>query len=258
MLRFSLLGSGSSGNAAYICSEQASILIDNGLSFRQLEMRMQAIGASLETLDAVFITHEHHDHVLGLGTLARRLNVPVFMTQDTCEHLPESVGKLPRLEVFESGDTLRIGDMEIGSFSISHDAADPVSYTVRSRGVKLGLATDIGHVSQLVRTRLSTCHALVLEANYCPEMLRLGDYPAAVQQRIRGTSGHLSNHDMCSLLHALLHDALKLVVLVHISEKNNTPDLVRRLAQQVLSSRASTLLHLASQNKPTELFEVCA
>ncbi|MBI2432191.1 MAG: MBL fold metallo-hydrolase [Candidatus Hydrogenedentes bacterium] len=256
MLRFSLLGSGSSGNAALVVSPRTKVLIDNGLSFRQLEARVSAIGSSLEGLDAVFVTHEHGDHVHGLGTLARRLDVPVFMTEETFRSLPPGVGKLPRIETFEAGDTVRVADLEVSSFSIAHDAADPVSFTIACDGAKLGLAIDVGHVSQLVRNRLSRCHALVLESNYCPDMLMQGSYPPQVQQRIRGRLGHMSNYDMTSLLNTLLHDALKLVVLVHISERNNHPDLVRRLAQQVLAKRPA-MLHLATQNEPTKLFEVC-
>ena len=152
----------------------------------------------------------------GIGTLTRRLRVPVHMTQSTWERLPRSVGSIPRLELFEPGEDVRVDGIVLTSFSVSHDAADPVSFMVRAEGVKLGLASDLGHASHLVRNRLAGSHALILEANYCPDMLRRGPYPPAVQQRIRSKHGHLSNKAMGNLLASLLHDALQVVVLAHV------------------------------------------
>lgn len=255
MIRFSLLGSGSSGNAALVISPQARILVDCGLSFRQLQLRAAYLGESIEGLDAVFITHEHTDHVAGLRVLAKRVPVPIFMTAETCAALPDAAAGVPGVEVIETGDSVPIKDIEISSFSISHDAADPVSYVVRQDGAKLGFATDLGHVSHVVRRSLEGANGLVLESNYCPQLLRTGAYPAQVQHRIRSRIGHLSNHDMCSLLSELLHDALRTVVLVHLSENNNSPDLVHRLASEVLRGHGAHL-HLAEQDKPTPLFEV--
>lgn len=255
MLRFCLLGSGSSGNAILAASDSTKVLIDNGLSFKQLRLRAAAVGESLDDLAAVFITHEHIDHVKGLGTLARKLNVPVYMTEGTRDALPQGVGVLPRVEVFEAGEGIPLNGMSVASFSVSHDAADPVAYVVEYGGVKLGLAADLGHPSQLVQNRLAKSHALVLESNYCPEMLRNGKYPPAVQQRIRGRQGHLSNPDMSSLLAGLMHDRLQLVVLVHISEENNNHELALSLARQALRDHTAQL-HVAWQDKPTPLFEI--
>ena len=257
MLEFSLLGSGSGGNAILVVSNNTKILIDNGLSFKKLNQYVNDIGQTLDGLEAVLITHEHSDHVLGLGTLARKCNVPVYLTPETHDRLPDRIGKLPQVKFFDSGDILAIGDLEIASFAVSHDAVDPVSFTVRNNGVKLGFATDLGHSSKLVKQRLGGCHALILEANYCPEMLRNGHYPAQIQQRIRSRQGHLSNQDMTSLLHDLLHQALQTVVLVHISENNNTPELVRNMAHRVIRDHPAELF-LATQKGPTPLFQVTA
>ena len=257
MLRFSLLGSGSSGNALLVCSGRTKVLVDNGLSFRQLLLRVQGLGESLDNLSAVFITHEHGDHVNGAGILARKLNVPVFMTRRTASALPPKLGLIPRLEVFDAGDDLSIGDLTLSSFSVTHDAADPVSYVVRNGGACLGMATDLGRVTALVRQRLAGCHALVLESNYCPLMLRRGPYPPAIQQRIHGAQGHLSNADMNSLLKQLLHDGLRLVVLVHVSRENNSEDLAYRMAAQVLKHHPAELM-IAQQDRPTPLFHVHA
>jgi len=231
------------------------ILIDNGLSFKQLSLRAAAIGIALEELDAVVVTHEHGDHVLGIGVLTRKMHVPVYMTPGTFEHLPPSLGKLGEIRFFESGDSIHLKDLEINSFSVTHDAADPVGFVVRSAGAQFGLATDLGHVSELVKRRLSGSHALVIESNYCPDMLRRGDYPPKIQQRIRGRHGHLSNEEMCSLLHGLLHDALQHVILVHISENNNAPALVEQRVRGVLKSHPAGIF-LATQDAPTPLFQV--
>lgn len=255
MIRFSLLGSGSSGNAILATSNTTKILIDNGLSFKQLRLRSDEVGLSIDDLDAVFITHEHGDHVLGLGTLARRIGAPVFMTRGTYESLPPSLGALPNVVLFEAGDTIPIGNVQIESFSVAHDASDPVSYVVQAKGVRLGLATDMGHASTLVERRLSGCHGLVLESNYCPKMLRNGAYPIAVKQRISGRHGHLSNTDMCRLLGRLLHDALKLVVLVHISDENNTLKLAHTMATRVVGAGGPSVF-VARKDRPTRLFEI--
>lgn len=255
MLYFSLLGSGSSGNAILVRSAGVKILIDNGLSFKQLSQRAEAIGESLEGLQAVFVTHEHGDHVMGLGVLSRKLDVPIYMTPATHRALPPNLSIATEIRYFDAGDDVRLGGLEIQSFSISHDAADPVGFAVRADGAQLGLATDLGHASHLVRNRLAGSHALVIESNYCPDMLRNGQYPPQVQQRIRGRQGHLSNEDMCSLLHSLLHEGLQHVILVHISERNNAPDLVERRVRGVLKSHGASVF-LATQDAPTPVFQV--
>jgi phosphoribosyl 1,2-cyclic phosphodiesterase len=255
VLRFSLLGSGSSGNATVISTEAVSILIDNGLSYRQFCLRAAAIGFNPESLSAVMITHEHADHVAGVGVLARKLGIPVYLTPATHESLPELVGTLQNVVHFEAGDSIPIGNLEIQSFAIAHDAADPVSFAVRSNGAKLGLATDLGHPSNVVKQCLASSNALVIESNYCPELLRKGHYPAQVQQRIRSRVGHLSNQDMNSLLCDLLHEHLHTVVLVHISENNNHPELARSMAARALGTHPARL-HVAAQDAPTPFFEV--
>ena len=255
MLSFSLLGSGSSGNASLVWNGASRILIDAGFSFKQLEERATKIGQELGGLDAVFVTHEHIDHVNGLGVLARRTGAPIYLTPETHAALPPKVGRLENVRFFEPGDRIPVGELVVTSFSISHDAADPVSYTVECGGAKLGFATDLGHPSQLVRSRLAGCQALVLEANYCPERLRNGKYPPQVQQRIRSRIGHLSNQDMASLLSELLHDDLQTVVLFHISANNNAPEVVRSMADGVVRDRP-VAVHIALQDRPTPLFEV--
>jgi len=255
VIRFCLLGSGSSGNATLVDVDGHKILVDNGLSYKQLEARTLGAGMTLAGLKAIFVTHEHMDHVSGIGVLTRKIDVPVYMTPGTHAALPQSIGKLNNIKYFEAGEEISINGARVGSFSVSHDAADPVSFVLEAHGLKLGIAADMGHPGELVRQRLRGSHGLILESNYCPDMLSRGSYPPMIQQRIRGRHGHLSNRDMCSLLANVLHDALKVVVLVHISRENNTHELARSLASQAMRGHCAEL-HVAGQDGPTPVFEI--
>ena len=255
LIRFCLLGSGSKGNALFVVSPGAKVLIDAGLSLKTVEERLAMAGESLDGVKAVFVTHEHSDHVSGLGPVARALGVPVYMTRETYANLPASVGTLPRVGLFDAGDEVVLDGLRLGSYSVSHDAADPVSFVVRSGGVKLGIASDLGHASHLVKARLKGSHALVLEANHCPDMLFQGPYPAYLKQRIRSRHGHLSNLDMQALLAGLLHEELRIVVLAHISQENNSPSLAHSLACEALQCHPAEVF-VALQDRPTRMFEV--
>lgn len=255
MIEFSLLGSGSSGNAIFVRGARDKLLIDNGLSLRQLQLRLSALGESLDGLSGVVVTHEHGDHVNGIGTLARRFKVPVYLTAETAARLPEKLGPIPDQIHFEAGDSFCVGEFELQSFSVEHDAADPVSFVVARDGCRLGMATDLGHVTGLVRERLSGAHALVLESNYCPEMIERSSYPIEIVQRIKSKRGHLSNHDMNRLLKGLLHDELQLVVAIHVSQENNTEAKARAMAMNVMRDHPARLF-VAAQNEPTPLFRI--
>lgn len=233
----------------------AKVLIDCGFSFKQLQHRADRVGERLDDLDAVFVTHEHGDHVKGLGVLARKLKIPAFMTTGTFARLPGSIAEVPNVEYFAAGDSVHLDGLTVNTFSVSHDAGDPVGFCLGYDGVKLGIAADLGHAPNLVRLRLLDSHALVLESNYCPDLLRRGPYPPQVQQRIRGRFGHLSNADMSVLLSSLAHDSLRLVVLSHISAENNDPALVVETARRAMHPRRVELV-VAEQHQPTRLFEV--
>ncbi len=254
-MRFSLLGSGSSGNAMIVASGSTKVLIDCGLSFRQLALRAEAVGESLDDLDAIFITHEHGDHVNGLPVLSRKLRIPIYMSHGTAGNLSESLGPIEGVTCFDPGDSVTVRDLHLQSFSIQHDAADPVNFVVSNGQSRIGLATDMGRANDWVRRCLNGCHALVLESNYCPDMLRNSPYPASIRQRIASPHGHLSNPDMNSLLSDLLHDALRLVVLVHISRENNDAVKARGLAARVLRGHGAQLV-VAEQDRPTPLFRL--
>lgn len=256
MLKFALLGSGSSGNATLVTDGRSSVLIDNGLSYVRLADRLEKAGLSVGDLDAVFVTHEHADHAKGLGVLSRKADLPIYASRGTCGGLSKGLGVVRRLEAFEAGDEIRVGALTVSSFSVAHDACDPVNYTVSNTRAKIGFATDFGHCSHLIRTRLSGSHALVMESNYCPDMLRNGTYPPSIRQRISGRLGHLSNHDAAALMSALAHDGLQLVVLVHLSQENNQPELAYRLAREALGSHPAEIV-VAPPDGDARIFEVC-
>jgi len=234
-LFFRTLASGSKGNAILICSHKTRILLDSGLSTKELVRRLEQTGVKANQLDAVVISHEHTDHVRGLGTLSRRFDLPVYLSQGTLDHLPAEIGQLADVKLFQPGNSFVIGDLRIKPFAISHDAQDPAGFVLEHDVHRLGVCTDLGVATQLVRTRLQGCHGLILEANHDPELLLSGPYPLPLQQRIRSRHGHLSNAESFELLQSIYHEALRIVLFAHLSEVNNQPDLVLRSSRECLT-----------------------
>jgi phosphoribosyl 1,2-cyclic phosphodiesterase len=234
-LFFQTLASGSKGNAILVCSQKTKILLDCGLSAKELTRRLQQSGVKANDLDAVVISHEHTDHVRGLGTLSRRFDLPVYLTQGTLDSLSPEIGQLADVTLFQPGNSFVIGDMRIKPFAISHDAQDPAGFILEHDAHRLGVCTDLGIATQLVRTRLQGCHGLILEANHDPELLFNGPYPLPLKQRIRSRHGHLSNAESFELLQSIYHDALEIVLFAHLSEVNNQPELVLKSSREFLS-----------------------
>jgi phosphoribosyl 1,2-cyclic phosphodiesterase len=258
----SVLASGSRGNSAIVSSSSTRILVDAGLSCRETFKRMKALGEQPHCLSAVLITHEHADHVNGLQVLARKLPVPVFMTgathQTWSRALRDEEGALPkleRLELFSAGKSFQIGDIAITPFTIPHDAADPVGFTFRAEGVKIGFATDLGYVPASIRHHLHRCDVLVMESNHDLEMLRGGSYPWAVKQRVMSRVGHLSNEALAEFFAKDYDGEAAYVVLAHLSEHNNHPEIARGAAEKALGPRQTLLRNrvlLASQSTPMD------
>jgi phosphoribosyl 1,2-cyclic phosphodiesterase len=217
-----ILASGSKGNATYITDGATSILVDAGLSGVALERRLSSRGLTPERLDAIIVSHEHIDHVHGVGILSRRYKIPVYMNRKTEEALPQ-LGDLHELRSFECGSTLTISNLVIHPFSISHDAEDPAGFTIAQNGTTIGIATDLGIATAMVKEHLKRCALLILEANHDATMLQTGPYPWPLKQRIQSRIGHLSNIDSKNLLKELQHETLRHVILAHLSETNNTP-----------------------------------
>jgi phosphoribosyl 1,2-cyclic phosphodiesterase len=252
-LRVCILGSGSKGNCTYIESPDARILIDAGLSAREIDRRLRQIDCSPAALDGVLISHEHSDHIQGVGTLARRFKLPVYANSATWQKALPMVGIVDDRREFMTGNQFALKDLLIEPFSLPHDADDPVAFRLTWRRRSMAVVTDLGYSSQLVRERLRGCHLMVLEANHDDAMLRAGPYPWPLKQRIGGKSGHLSNLQSGQLLRDVLHDELEYVVLAHLSETNNHPDLARQTVQESIGSRG-TQLGVASQGNVSTWF----
>jgi phosphoribosyl 1,2-cyclic phosphodiesterase len=324
MVRFTVLASGSKGNSTVLSGGRTSILVDCGLSCRELFRRMKQAGEEPETLDAIIITHEHSDHVNGVAVTARKLGIPVYFTEAThrawmrwltprrqmtyaqwlelcrkqaaerqaeadastdegepdetdflaesdaegveltaaaavpAEAAPETPAPqkdptwLPAVEYFQAGQPFEIGDIAISPFTIPHDAADPVGFVFRAEGVRMGYATDLGYIPPNVKAQLTGVDLLLLESNHDLEMLRDGPYPWAVKQRVLSRVGHLSNEAAAEFLENGYDGQAAYVILAHLSENNNLPELARVTAERALNGRASLLanrLLLAAQHE---------
>jgi len=241
-----VLASGSRGNATYLSDGQTAILIDAGLSGIEIQRRMAAKDLDPNGLDAILVSHEHSDHIQGVGVISRRFGLPVYISEATRQVAQNALGKLHEVHPFACGNSFSIGSLAVHPFSTSHDAEDPAGFTISDRRIKVGLATDLGIVTGVVENHLQACDILVLEANHDARMLIDGPYPWPLKQRIRSRSGHLSNDDTASLLETLLHDRLAHVILAHLSEENNTPDIALQTVKAVLNGHR-TQLHVASQ-----------
>ncbi len=316
MMRMTVLASGSKGNSTVIASSTTRILVDAGLSCRELMKRMRAAGQDPAALDAILITHEHQDHVQGLAVTARRLGIPVYWTEPTHrawvrwltprkrityaewleqrraqaaaavmepdpeekeaaeEALSEGNGEneaaqsgaaerdpswIPAVEYFQSGNGFRIGDIAVTPFTIPHDAVDPVGFVFEAEGVRVGMATDLGYLPSNLNMHLRGCDILMLESNHDLDMLRDGPYPWAVKQRVMSRVGHLSNDAAAEFLAKNYDGHATYVVLAHLSESNNLPELARMAAENALQNRMSLLANkvlLAAQNSPMEALEL--
>jgi phosphoribosyl 1,2-cyclic phosphodiesterase len=255
----SVLASGSRGNSTVIQSSTTRILVDAGISCREIFKRLKASGEDPHALSAILITHEHSDHVHGLMVLSRKLNIPVFMTDATYQAWARSVRdatgekpNLPRLEFFSSGHKFHVGDIDVTPFTIPHDAADPVGFTFRSEGVRVAIATDLGYMPASICEHLRGCDVLILESNHDLEMLRVGPYPWSVKQRVMSRVGHLSNSALAQFLTHDYDGGAAYIVLAHLSEQNNHPEVARKEAENALGVRGSLLfnrLMLASQSQ---------
>jgi len=319
MVRMTVLASGSRGNSTIVSSSRTRILVDAGLSCRELFKRMHAVGENPATLDAILITHEHQDHVQGVSVTARKLGIPVYFTEPThrawmrwmvpqkrmtyadwlaqrkieqeakeaaqaeeslpcwsaeplipeaevddsielaaSAEAPEELKDpcaLPGVEYFQAGSGFSIGDIAVTPFTIPHDAADPCGFVFTAEGIRLAIATDLGYMPSNVQMHLQRCDVLMLESNHDLEMLRDGPYPWSVKQRVMSRVGHLSNDATSKFLERTYDGHATYVILAHLSESNNLPELARISAERALQNRMSLLgnkLILARQSEPIE------
>ncbi len=254
-LRVCVLASGSKGNAIWIADARTQILFDAGLSGIEIQRRCHSKGLDPAQLNAIIVSHEHADHIHGVGVLSRRFHVPIYISKKTDKTAGHLLGKVRDIRHFDCGTAFSVNNLVVSPFSIPHDAEDPAGFTINSNGMKIGIATDLGVATAMVKERLKACHVLVLEANHDPEMLIKGPYPWPLKQRIQSRTGHLSNADSRELLSDLKHEGLQHVVLAHLSETNNTPEKARSEVGQAING-AHTQLHVASQSVCAEIIQV--
>jgi phosphoribosyl 1,2-cyclic phosphodiesterase len=245
------LASGSRGNAIYISDGVTGILLDAGLSASEIKRRLKSRGLSPKDLDAILLSHEHSDHIQSVGVLSRQLKLPIYLSRKIKKKAPLG-NSVHELRTFECGLPFQINAMTVYPFSISHDAADPVGFTIGQNGRRIGIATDLGSITPQLRAQLKGCHLLILEANHDPEMLMNGPYPWPLKKRIQSRCGHLSNQQSKHLLQELHHRHLQHVILAHLSETNNDP-------QKVLAEISSAFSHhkprltIANQHHSSEI-----
>lgn len=238
-LQFSVLASGSTGNAIFVETEEHSFLVDAGLSGKQMEGLFQHIGRDIGKLSGILVTHEHSDHIKGVGVLARKYNLPIYANEKTWLAMDGLIGQVPVDQKFhfDMEAVKTFGSLDIQSFGVSHDAADPMFYVFHHNGKKLVLITDTGYVSDRMKGLISNAEAYVFESNHDVQMLRMGRYPWNIKRRILSDVGHVSNEDAALAMSEVAGDRTKSFYLAHLSQDNNIKDLARMSVAQTLESR---------------------
>lgn len=257
--RFSVLASGSTGNAFYIESDEERLLIDAGLSGKQIDRLLGEVGVDPTSLTGILVTHEHSDHIKGLGIIARKYNLPIYANEKTWNAMEKSIGKIALDQKFHFGmeAVKTFGDIEVESFGVSHDAVEPMFYTFRHQDKKVALVTDLGYVSERIKKTVEDANAYIFEANHDVSMLRMGRYPWSIKRRILGDSGHVSNEDCGLALTDIIGNQTKRIYLAHLSQDNNMKDLARMSVDHVLQERGIDLdLFDTDPNTPTAMYDV--
>ena len=252
-VRLTILGSGSAGNCAYVETEEARLLIDAGFSLRQIRQRLATIGRAPENLTAIIITHEHSDHVSSLPLLNGKLRIPVYCNRPTLEAIEYQYETRLSCRVFATGASFEVGDIVVETFSVPHDAQDPVGFLLRTGAGNIGFLTDLGHTTRLVLERVRSAHALVLEANHDVKMLQdCPTRPWSLKQRILGRHGHLSNEAAADAAEQIMSADLRHVYLGHLSRECNLPELAYRVVNDRLRQIGAdhVELELTSQAHP--------
>ena len=255
----SVLGSGSRGNTTFIRTETTRILIDAGLSRKELSRRLTSIGEDPNGIDVVLVTHEHNDHAAGLKTLVKDMSVRVYMTVGTRRAMraDEIAWNGSTLHHVAAGMSFHTGDAEITPFAVPHDAAEPVAFSISAGGVRVTQLTDTGHIPDPVAEHLRGANLLILESNHDLEMLRVGPYPWSLKQRLMGRFGHLSNTGVAQFIRDQFDGTASCLMLAHLSEKNNHPAVARQESLKAMRECGhKTSVTLTSQQEPTSPIEI--
>ena len=263
-MRLCSIASGSSGNCIYVGSDTTHLLVDVGISGKRTEAGLKELGLKMEDIDGIFITHEHSDHIAGLGVLARKYGTPLYATKGTIQAIQKTttLGRIPE-ELFHpvrADENIIIKDMVCNPMKISHDAAEPVAYRLQHGKQRVGIVTDLGTYNEYTVESLRGMDALLLEANHDIKMLQVGPYPYHLKQRILGDRGHLSNERAGQLLCSLIHDNLKAVMLGHLSKENNLPELAYEAVRvEVTMEQGKNLefpMYVASRNELSPIINI--
>ena len=252
-MQLTILGSGSNGNCAYLETAETRLLIDAGFNPKQIRTRLATISRVPENLHGILITHEHIDHIAGLVGIAQKLHIPIYCNRDTKDAIELTLKTKFECRLFRTGDSFELGDVSVDTFSIPHDAADPVGFLLRTPRGNIGFLTDLGHATKLVLERVRPAHALVLESNHDVKLLQdCPRRPWSLKQRILGRHGHLSNEAAADAATEIMTADLKHVYLAHLSRECNKPELARRVMAARLEKIGAThvALQTASQNEP--------
>jgi phosphoribosyl 1,2-cyclic phosphodiesterase len=231
---FCPLGSGSKGNSLFLGTSTTKILIDAGLSFKQIKERLASLQVDIEEIEAVIITHEHIDHIKGVEVLSKQLGIPILANSDTAKAMCEILNMTPKFKIFSTGEMFEFGDIICHPFSVQHDTADPVALTVKVKDTKIGVCTDLGFVTSLVKMHLKECHYLYIESNHEPSMVYASSRPQMYKQRVLSRQGHLSNQSCAELLKEIYHKNLKRVYLAHLSQECNHPQVALNFSRESL------------------------
>ena len=262
MLNFCSLYSGSSGNSLLVETENTKLLIDAGVSSKKIETALQDIHIEPSSINGILVTHEHTDHVQGLGTISKKFDLPVFVNQETLDAMPKQKDKIAskNIKTFKIADKFTIGDLEIKPFSIPHDAANPCGFNIWKENKKISIATDIGQMTNSILKELEESLFILLEANYDPDVLRCSSYPFPLKNRIAGPTGHLSNEMAGKTISHLLKSGLKNAMLGHLSKESNFPELAyQTVIDELISNHydENTLnLSVASRNLHSKLITI--
>jgi len=262
-VRFSVLASGSTGNAIYVGTDRTSVLIDVGITGKQAEAALQEVGVNAKDLKAILVTHEHVDHIKGVGVLARRYNIPIYSNRKTWNELDGQIGTISEAQrqYFEIGEIREFEDLTVHSFGISHDAAEPMGFCFYHGKKKLSVATDLGYVSDRIKETIKGADAYIFEANHDVDMLRMSQYPWSIKRRILSDVGHLSNETAGDALVDVLGGQAERVYLAHLSKENNMMDLAQLTIKNILEENGLKVgndVHLRETypHRPTKLEEV--
>ncbi len=261
LVKVSVLSSGSSGNSIYIDDGKHSFLIDAGLSGKKIINRMKDIDADPDDLDGIFVTHEHKDHIKGVGILSRRLDIPIYANEGTWAACENELGKLKSKHIKSFKGDFSFGNFDIRPIGISHDARSPVAYVVYRNDKKMVFATDMGYINDELMEELTDLDLLLLESNHDIDMLMSGSYPRFLKRRIRGEKGHLSNDAAAEILPQLINGRCPQVLLGHLSQENNNPKVAYLTVENILKKKDLVVdkdlkLDLTYQHKPTKIYKI--